>query len=53
MPELKAGLPRNFSGREEDANLWLLQMKAYFALNPLLYEEKNRILAFLNKMDQG
>ena len=52
MPELKARLPGNFSGREEDANLWLLQMKAYFALNPSLYEEKNRILAFLNKMDQ-
>ena len=53
MPELKAGLPRNFSGREEDANLWLLQMKAYFTLNPSLYEEKNHILAFLNKMDAG
>ena len=53
MPELKAGLPGNFSGTEEDANLWLLQMKAYFALNPSLYQEKNKILAFLNKMDQG
>ena len=53
MPELKAGLPRNFSGREEDANLWLLQMKAYFTLNPSLYEEKNQILASLNKMDTG
>ena len=53
MPELKAGLPRNFSGTEEDANLWLLQMKAYFALNPSLYQEKNKILAFLNKMDKG
>ena len=53
MPELKARLPGNFSGTEEDANLWLLQMKAYFALNPALYQEKNKILAFLNKMDQG
>ena len=53
MPELKAGLPGNFSGNEEDANLWLLQMKAYFALNPTLYQEKNKILAFLNKMDKG
>ena len=53
MPELKAGLPENFSGKEEDANLWLLQMKAYFALNLTLYEEKNRILTFLNKMDKG
>ena len=53
MPELKAGLPGNFSGTEEDANLWLLQMKAYFALNPGLYQEKNKILAFLNKMDKG
>ena len=53
MLELKAGLPGNFSGKEEDANLWLLQMKAYFALNLSLYEEKNKILAFLNKMDQG
>ena len=53
MPELKAGLPGNFSGTEEDANLWLLQMKAYFALNPSLYQEKNKILAFLNKMNKG
>ena len=53
MPELKAGLSRNFSGWEEDANLWLLAMKAYFAMNPSLYEEKNWILAFLNKMDAG
>ena len=53
MPELKAGLPGNFSGTEEDANLWLLQMKAYFALNSSLYQEKNKILAFLNKMDKG
>ena len=53
MPELKAGLPGNFSGTEDDANLWLLQMKAYFALNPSLYQEKNKILAFLNKMDKG
>ena len=28
-------------------------MKAYFALNPSLYQEKNKILAFLNKMDKG
>ena len=53
MPELKAGLPGNFSRTEEDANLWLLQMKAYFTLNPALYQEKNKILAFLNKMDKG
>ena len=53
MPELKARLSGNFSGKEEDANLWLLQMKAYFTLNPTLSEEKNKILAFLNKMDQG
>ena len=53
MPELKAGLPGNFSGTEEDANLWLLQMKAYFALNPALYQEKAKILVFLNKMDKG
>ena len=53
MPELKARLPGNFSGTEEDANLWLLQIKAYFALNPSLYQEKNKILVFLNKMDKG
>ena len=53
MPELKASLPGNFSGKEEDANLWLLAMKAYFTMNPSLYEEKNKILAFLNKMDAG
>ena len=53
MPELKASLPGNFSGKEEDVNLWLLVMKAYFAMNPTLYDEKNKILAFLNKMDVG
>ena len=53
MPELKAGLPGNFFGKEEDANLWLLAMKAYFAMNLALYEEKNKILALLNKMDVG
>ena len=55
MPKLKAGLPKNFFGNEEDANLWLLSMKAYFTLNLALYEDKpwNKILAFLNKMDQG
>ena len=53
MMELKAGLPRNFLGNEKDANLWLLQMKAYYALNMSLYNEKKKILAFLNKMDKG
>ena len=53
MPELKAGLPGNFSSKKENANLWLLMMKAYVAINPTLYEEKNKILAFLNKMDTG
>ena len=36
-----------------NTNLWLLTMKAYFAMNPSLYEEKNKILAFLDKMDIG
>ena len=53
MTELKAGLPGNFSGREDNTNLWLLQMKAYFTLNTSLYKEKKKILAFLNKMDKG
>ena len=55
MPEIKAGLPRNFSRKGEDANLWLLAMKAYFTMNPSLYgnKEKNKILVLLNKMDAG
>ena len=53
MPELKAGLPGNFSRKEEDANLWLFMIKAYFTMNPFLYKEKHKILAFLNKMDVG
>ena len=53
MPELKASLPKNFSSRQENTNLWLLTMKAYFAMNPTLYDEKNKILVFLNKMDVG
>ena len=31
--KFKAGLPEDFSGKNEDAMHWLLAMKAYFGMN--------------------
>ena len=51
--ELKAGLPEDFSGKEEDAMRWLLAMKAYFGMNDKIYkDEKIIVLVFLNKMSK-
>ena len=52
--EIKAGLPDNFFGKNEDATQWPLAMKAYFGMNEGIYkDEKNIILVFLNKMSKG
>ena len=53
-PEIKAGLLKDFSGRNEDATQWLLAMKAYFIMNLTVYtDEKTRLLIMLNKMSKG
>ena len=52
--ELKAGLPEDFSGRNEDATWWLFAMKAYLTINQEVYsDEKTRLLVMLNKMSKG
>ena len=52
--EFKAGLPDDFSGRNEDATRWLLAMKAYFVINERVYtEDATTVLIFLNKLSKG
>ena len=51
--ELTAGLPKDFSGKEEDAMRWILAMTAYFIINEDTYNEKAQILIMLNKMSTG
>ena len=52
--EFKAGLPEDFSGRNDDATRWLLAMKAYFVINEKVYtEDATTILIFLNKLSKG
>ena len=51
--EIKAGLPEDFSRRNDNAMRWLLAMKAYFGMNQEIYkDEKNVVLVFLNKMSK-
>ena len=52
--ELKAGLPEDFTGKNNDATLWLLAMKAYFVINKKIYtEDATTVLIFLNKLSKG
>ena len=52
--EFKAGLPEDFSGKNDDATQWLLAMKAYFVINEKIYtEDTTTILIFLNKLSKG
>ena len=52
--EIKAGLPEDFSGKNEDATYWLLAIKAYYGMNDKIYKDnKTAILVFLNKMSKG
>ena len=53
-PEYKAGLPSNFSGKNEDAIRWMMAMKCYFAMNDHIYTDKKvAAMVFLNKMNKG
>ena len=52
--EFKAGLPKDFSGKNDDAMHWLLAMKAYFVINEKVYtEDATTVLIFLNKLSKG
>ena len=52
--ELKATLPSDFSGKEDDATRWIKAMKAYFTLNTTLYSsDAAKIMTTLNKMSGG
>ena len=52
--EFKAGLPEDFSGKNDNATQWLLAMKAYFIINEKVYtEDATTILIFLNKLSKG
>ena len=52
--EFKAGLPEDFSGKNDDATRWLLAMKAYFVINERVYtKDTTTVLIFLNKLSKG
>ena len=52
--ELKAALPTDFSGKNNDATRWIKAMKAYFTLNATLYSfDTAKIMTTLNKMSGG
>ena len=52
--KFKAGLPEDFSGKNDDAMCWLLAMKAYFIINERVYtEDATTILIFLSKLSKG
>ena len=52
--EFKAGLPEDFSGKNDNTTHWLLAMKAYFVMNSTVYmEDATTVLIFLNKMSKG
>ena len=52
--KFKAGLPEDFSGKNDDATRWLLAMKAYFVMTNEVYrDDSTTVLIFLNKMSKG
>ena len=52
--ELKAALPSDFSGKNDNATHWIKAMKAYFVLNVTLYSsDATKITTTLNKMSGG
>ena len=52
--ELKAALPADFSGKNDDATQWIKAMKAYFSLNSTLHSsDAAKIMTTLNKMSGG
>ena len=53
-PKYKAGLPGDFSGKNEDTTQWMMAMKCYFAINDHIYMNKKvATMVFLNKMNKG
>ena len=54
LSELKAALPANFSGKNDDSTRWIKAMKVYFTLNATLYSSNAaKIMTTLNKMSSG
>ena len=52
--ELKAALPSDFSGKNDDATRWIKAMKAYFILNATIYSSDTaKVMTTLNKMSRG
>ena len=51
--EIKAALPKEFSGETRDANRWLMAMEVYFTLYEDKYSDVARTMVFLNKMSKG
>ena len=52
--KFKAGLPEDFSGKNDDAMCWLLAMKANFIMNSEVYkDDSTTVLIFLNKLSKG
>ena len=52
--KFKAGLPEDFSGKNDNATRWLLAMKAYFVINEKVYtEDPTTVLIFLSKLSKG
>ena len=52
--EMKAGLPEDFSRKNEDTTCWLRAMKAYFIMNEEIYHnEKHMVMVLLSKMSKG
>jgi len=53
LVDVKAGLPEDFSGRNEDARRWILAMSTYFNMCGPRYTKKQMKLILLNKMSKG
>ena len=54
LPEYKARLPGDFSGKNEDMTRWMMAMKCYFTMNDHIYTDKKvAAMVFLNKMNKG
>ena len=52
--EIRARLPEDFLGKNDDTTRWLLVMKAYFTINREIYQDDRvKILVLLNKMSKG
>ena len=50
----KAGLPEDFSRKNDDAMHWFLAMKAYFIIHNEVYkDDSTTMLIYLNKMSKG